>query len=298
MEINTPTLRALRTGFSTAFRGQLEQATPMRERIASTVPSTTRSNTYGWMTNMPSMREWIGPRHIAAISARSYELPNIPFEQTIGVDKYDIQDDNLGQYNLLFAEMGEAARAKPEQLVWGGLAGGLATECFDGQFYFDTDHPQIGDDGETVGTYSNFQGGSGTPWYLAYTKRMLKPVIFQERQKPLFVAMDNPDDERVFMQRQFVYGTEARWNVGYSFPQLAYASKETLNAANYKIARAAMGGFTGDGGRPLGIVPDLLIVPASLESEGRKLLNSEYASGGETNEWKGTAELLVCPWLA
>lgn len=52
-----------------------------------------------------------------------------------------------------------------------------------------------------------------------------------------------------------------------------------------------------DGGSPLGLVGNLLVVPQSLESAGRKLLNSEYGSGGETNEWKGTAELLVVPWL-
>ena len=54
----------------------------------------------------------------------------------------------------------------------------------------------------------------------------------------------------------------------------------------------------GDYGRPLGIKPNLLVVPPALESAGRKILNSENASGGETNEWKGTAELLVVPWLA
>jgi hypothetical protein len=27
-------------------------------------------------------------------------------------------------------------------------------------------------------------------------------------------------------------------------------------------------------------------------------LNSEFGAGGESNEWKGTAELLVVSWLA
>ena len=63
-------------------------------------------------------------------------------------------------------------------------------------------------------------------------------------------------------------------------------------------ARAAISGMKGDNGRPLGLMPNLLVVPPSLESAARKILNSEYAAGGETNEWKGTAELLVCPWLA
>jgi len=54
----------------------------------------------------------------------------------------------------------------------------------------------------------------------------------------------------------------------------------------------------GDFDRPLGLKPRLLIVPPSLEAAALKLLNSEYAAGGETNPWKGTAELMVTPWLA
>ena len=75
-------------------------------------------------------------------------------------------------------------------------------------------------------------------------------------------------------------------------------AEQTLNAANYATARAALQGMKGDYGRPLGIMPKLLVVPPALESAGRKILNSEYAAGGKTNEWKGTAELLVVPWLA
>jgi len=96
----------------------------------------------------------------------------------------------------------------------------------------------------------------------------------------------------------FFYGADLRCNVGYGFPQMAWGSRQTLNAANYAIARAAIQNMKGDGGRPLGLVPNLLVVPPSLESAGRQILNSEYGTGGITNEWKGTAELLVVPWLA
>ena len=61
-------------------------------------------------------------------------------------------------------------------------------------------------------------------------------------------------------------------------------------------------GMKGDYGRPLGILSGgakpLLVVPPSLESAARKLIDNQLASGGETNEWAGTAEVLVVPWLA
>jgi phage major head subunit gpT-like protein len=40
------------------------------------------------------------------------------------------------------------------------------------------------------------------------------------------------------------------------------------------------------------------VVPPSLEGAARKLLLAETKANGETNEWQGSAELLVVPWLA
>ncbi len=54
----------------------------------------------------------------------------------------------------------------------------------------------------------------------------------------------------------------------------------------------------GDFGRPLGIKPTHLLVPPAYRSAGSKIVKNERAANGETNEWMGTAELLVSPWLA
>jgi phage major head subunit gpT-like protein len=58
-----------------------------------------------------------------------------------------------------------------------------------------------------------------------------------------------------------------------------------------------MMGFKDDAGKLLGIMPDTVMCGASNESAWRKLLNSEYSAGGESNEWKGTAKLIVTPYL-
>jgi hypothetical protein len=78
------------------------------------------------------------------------------------------------------------------------------------------------------------------------------------------------------MNKQFLYGADGRWAVGFGFWQWTWGSKQTLDATHYATARAALSSMKGDYGRPIGIMPDLLVVPPSLESAGRKLLNSEY----------------------
>lgn len=297
MIINTTNLDAIRVGFSTAFAQGLGQAAPAYGRIATTVPSTTRENKYGWLGKIPNLREWAGPRAVMGISEGDYAIRNKSYELTIGVDRDDIKDDNLGVYTPLFREMGDAVAAQPDLLVWGLLKAGFSTNCYDGQFFFDTDHPVILEDG-TMGTVANTDGGSGTPWFLLCTTRSLKPLIFQEREAPNFVAMDDAKNPIVFNNKEFQYGVDCRRNVGFGFWQMAWGSKQTLNAANYAIARKSIMEMKGDYGRPLGLVPDLLVVPPSLESPARKILINDTLTGGEANEWKGTAEPFVTPWLA
>ncbi len=297
MIINSANLNAIRVGFSTAFNRGLAQASTAYGRIATTVPSSTRENKYGWLGKLPNLREWIGDRAVFGLAEHDYAIANKSYELTIGVDRDDIEDDNLGVYNPLMVEMGESVAAQPDVLSFALLKAGFSTACYDGQYYFDTDHPVLDESG-AVTTVANTDGGAGTPWFLIDASRALKPIIFQDRRAPAFVAMDNPNDQNVFTKKEFQYGVDCRRNVGFGFWQFAWGSKQTLNAANYASARAAIGGMKGDYGRPLGLRPNLLVVPPSLESAGRKILNSEYASGGETNEWKGTAELLVVPWLA
>ena len=66
-----------------------------------------------------------------------------------------------------------------------------------------------------------------TEWHLLDTSKPIMPIIFQMRKKPAFVAKENPDDENVFMNKQFVYGSDSRYNSGYGLWQLAYGSTGT-----------------------------------------------------------------------
>ncbi len=297
MIINSTTLNALRVSFGNDFVGGLGMAPSMKDRVSTTVLSTAGQSTYGWLGKMPSMRQWIGARAVQNISESNYTLVNLPWELTIGVDRYDMEDDNLGVYGPLFQEMGASTAGNEELLVFNALKNGFSSKCYDGQNFFDTVHPVTDVNGNTT-TVANTDGGSGTPWFLLCTKRPIKPILFQSRKKPEFVSRDKLTDDNVFNERVFNYGVDARYNVGYGFWQMAWGSKQTLNAANYAAARAAIMGMKGDGGRPLGLVPDLLVVPPTLEQAGRQIVLNNQQASGATNEWYNSAELLMVPWLA
>lgn len=296
MQVTRGNLQALEVAFNAAFKQGLGQAPSLYQRIATVVPSSTKSNEYGWLGKMPGMREWIGDRVIHGVAAHGYAIRNKDFELTVGVDKNDIQDDNVGIYTPMMQNMGEAVGAQPDELTFGLLKNGINTACYDGQNFFDTDHPVIDKDGKTV-TQSNIDsGGTGSYWYLLCTKRALKPLIFQNRQDPNFVSMDTETDEAVFTKKEFRYGTDCRRNVGFGFWQMGYASNKPLTAENLQAAYTAFTSRTGDHGRPLGLVPDLLVITPNLKFKAAEILTANQISGTE-NVMKGVVEALDSPWI-
>jgi len=292
MLINRENLSAMYNGFKTAFVKAFAGVQPLWSQIATLVPSSAKTENYGWLGEFPRLREWVGDRQVKSISASGYAITNKKFEASIGVPRDDIDDDSYGVFTPLFQEIGYAAATHPDELVFSLLAAGFTTTCHDGQYFFDTDHP-VGS-----GVVSNHGGGSGTPWFLLDTSRPLKPLIFQKRREYDLKSMTDGKDEAVFMRDEYRYGVDARGNVGYGFWQMAFGSKVTLDATGYAAARSAMQSMKSDEGRPLGIRPNLLIVPPSLEAAAFAVVQAEKLANGQDNPYYNTAKVLVAPWLA
>ncbi len=297
MLINRANLNDMFRGFQTIFQGAYTQAASQYMQVAMTVPSSTSEEKYAWLGTMPRFREWLGDRQLQSLKTWDYTVKNKDFENTVEVARNDIADDRLGIYTPMIQMLGQEARTHPDELVFGALAAGFTSLCYDGQYFFDTDHPVENADG-SVGTVSNFGGGAGTAWYLLDTSRPIKPIIFQRRQDYQLVAMDSMSDEDVFMRKTFRYGVDARVNVGYGLWQMAYASKQALDITNYAAARAAMSSFKGDKGKPLAMRGTLLVYPPSLEKAALEVLQATRLANGADNVMAGTAQGLMVPWLA
>jgi phage major head subunit gpT-like protein len=295
MIINVQNLDAMFDGFNTRFNAAFAGATSYIDTVAMTVPSTHKQETYAWMGAFPGLREWIGDRVVNNLSAQSFTILNKDFESTIAVPRNDIEDDSFGIFGPMFAELGRYARLHPDELMFGLIKNAFATVCYDGQNFFDTDHPVLVNGVST--SVANTDGGAGAAWFLLDTSRAIKPFIWQPRRPYQLVRKDQPTDHNVFFKKEYVYGIDARCNVGVGLWQLAWGSKQPLDSDHYKAARAAMMSFKDDQGRLLGVTPTTLICGPSNESAGLKLLNTEYGTGGESNEWKGTAKLIVTPYL-
>lgn len=294
MIINQTNLEGIYRSFSTIFNQAFDGAPSMWDRIAMRMSSEGRSMDYKWLGAFPKMREWVGDRVIKDLAAFHYELVNKDYEATVEVDRNDIADDQIGVYTPIVQGLGFAAKQHPDELIFALLAAANAVKCYDGKNFFAANHTVAG-----ASNVANIDTGGASPvWYLLCTKRPIKPFILQMRQAPQFVALDKPDDEQAFMRKKYRYGVDDRKNVGVGLWQLAYRSNRALDSTYYPAARAAMMSLKNDEGQPLGIVPDLVVVPPTLEGSANALLKVPTLASGAGNPWFNTADVLVVPWLA
>jgi phage major head subunit gpT-like protein len=294
MIINEANLEKLRSGFSTRFNAGLKRADDAHVAITEKVPSTARIETYGFLGDMPVMRRWIGEKRIKSLGEKSYVLANEDFEVTIGIHKNKIKDDNLGLYGAQVQGWGTNAKNLPDQLVFEALGAGHTRPCFDGQNFFDTNHP-VGDDGAVASNKS--AAGASQPWFLIDASQPMNPILYQEREAPHFHMVTDMTDSHVFKTGEYLMGAEARGAAGYTYWQMAYRSTLPLNDVNYKAARDAMMALKDDVGEPLGIQPTHIVVGVSTRQQAKDLFEKANLAGGESNVLNGEVAILYAKRL-
>lgn len=279
MDINYENMNDFHQTVSRRFFGALAAA-PASEysRLATTIQSTSERNTYPFLGEIDSMRKWIGPRVIRQLKSHRYAIENEKFELTMSAKVDHIKDDQGGavaMYGSIAEIYGRSVARQPDELMFQEvIPGGASIACYDGQNFFDTDHP-VGD-----GVVSNDMGGAGTAWYLLDTSKPLMPFIFQPREEPVFAAMTDFSNPHVFMLDEFVWGAKRRNAGGYGLWQCAVRSKQTLDATNLQAAWERMTSFTNDEGVKLGCRPDTLLVSSTLEWTANELVDLKLIDVG------------------
>ncbi|MDH7971775.1 Mu-like prophage major head subunit gpT family protein [Sphingomonas sp. AR_OL41] len=295
MLITAAALQALRTAFNNKFKDGRTKAKPKLTVLATPVTSSTAIETYGFLSEMPAFRKWVGDKRIKSIAERAYQLINDDYEASVGIKRKSIQDDNLGLYPSMFEGWGMEAELWPDRLLAAALASGNTLPCFDNQNFFDTLHPNFDEAGST---YSNNNTiGTVQPWYLVDLSKPLKPLIMQKREEPHFWMTTNPEDTAVAETGRFGAWGEARGAAGYTMPFLAYRSTAAITAASYVAARDAMAAYVDDVGDPRGIVPTHIVYGVSNRAAAEDLFKKMNLAGGESNVHWNAVECLFAERL-
>lgn len=102
--------------------------------------------TYAWLGQTPAMREWVGGRNAKGFRDNSIEIKNLHFESTVKILLKHLRRDKTGQAQMRINELAGRAQSHWAKLISDLILNGPSTVCYDGQFFFDTDHSE-GDSG-------------------------------------------------------------------------------------------------------------------------------------------------------
>lgn len=104
------------------------------------------SETYKWLGMVPQMREWIGGRNAKGFRDNGITIENKHFEATLEVLVRELRRDKTGQILVRVRELAQRANAHWAKLLSSLILNGASSVCYDGQYFFDTDHAE-GDSG-------------------------------------------------------------------------------------------------------------------------------------------------------
>ncbi|MFJ5441750.1 Mu-like prophage major head subunit gpT family protein [Pectobacterium sp. CHL-2024] len=144
MLVNAKVVKAIFVNLKTTFQNAFTQTPSDWKKVAMVVPSTGKENDYSWLSRFPKMREWVGDKVIKSLAAFNYTIRNKDWEATVEVERNDIEDDQLMGYAIQAKTAGQSAAELPADIVFALVSDGFTNLCYDGQPFFDTDHPVRG----------------------------------------------------------------------------------------------------------------------------------------------------------
>jgi phage major head subunit gpT-like protein len=154
-----PSVRALFTRFYNTFdQGLQSSATDLGVLAEQINLPEGESASFEWLGGFPRFREWIGQRYVHGLAQRAFVITTKPYESTIAVDRFKFDDNTLLSKDRVVRGMAAQAANLPRDLLLDLLVNGHARPAYDGQNFFDTDHPIV-PDGST-GTQSNYQSSA------------------------------------------------------------------------------------------------------------------------------------------
>lgn len=144
MLVNRATVETLFTGLQTVFNNALIAMPSDWRATAMEVPSSAAGEDYAWLQRFPKFRKWVGDKVVKNIVAGKYYVANEDWETTISVRRNDIEDDRVGIYRIQAQTAGQSAGELPEIIIDSLKNGAFTSLCYDGQYFYDTDHSVAG----------------------------------------------------------------------------------------------------------------------------------------------------------
>lgn len=99
------------------------------------------SETYAFLDHTPQMQRWKAGRQAKGMTGNSLIIPNYHYEATLEFSKTDLRRDKTNQIRARVEEFADASADHWGLLLSDLIAALPSTVGYDGEYFFDTDHP-------------------------------------------------------------------------------------------------------------------------------------------------------------
>ena len=180
MSLDTAKAYAIQRSLTAKFNNAISSAEPFYPMVSTIVQSNGADEEYGLLGNMPGVREWVGPRIFNELRAAKFTVTNKLWEASLLFEKDNIADDRIGLYGPIMEQLAIEAGYHPDELLFETMiVGGATTLCFDGQYFYDTDHSW-----GSSGTLSNLKTYNASD-HTAVTAAEFKAAFIQAKNTML-----------------------------------------------------------------------------------------------------------------
>jgi hypothetical protein len=140
MSLDTAKATVILRTLTKTFDNSIQSASPFYPRMANVIPSDGADEAYGMLGAMPGVREWLGDRQFNELRAAQFTIVNKLWESSLLIAKTSLADDRKNLYGQPMQQLAIEAAYHPDELCFAALLLGESVPCFDGQYFFDTDH--------------------------------------------------------------------------------------------------------------------------------------------------------------
>lgn len=183
--VNSDFLSGVLTNFKALFTESFDNTPTQWAQIAGLLDNIGGDSVaLDWLGQVPKMREWKGNKIVYGAGNYNFTIPIKDYEVTMGVLRKTLEDDQLGLVKPKLQKLGSEAQRYKDELIFGLLANGFTTKCYDGQYFFSASHSE-GDSGTQSNTVSTALSATSLK-----TARITMGKILGDKGKNLGVQLD------------------------------------------------------------------------------------------------------------
>lgn len=130
--------KGLKAEFNRAYAAMIakDPYSMLYNALATRVPSNSTQEKYGFLGDVPEVKEWIGDKTFGNLEGYDYTLVNKDYYTGIGIDRNEIEDDQMGIVRPRIQMMVQRIRQYQGKLIANLIINGASNNAYDSNAFF------------------------------------------------------------------------------------------------------------------------------------------------------------------